>query len=292
VPTFATGDLVWLPVDPRYPSEDCAGFSNRAGRFAVADGAAASREARRWARYLVEAFLKAPPHFDAAPDELYAWFAGRAAVWAATRPPIAPEDRWLFEGPGALSDSAAAFVGMQVRRRADGRLLWAAVAVGDCCLFHLRANPAVPDGPLLVLAPATRRGWAGYPTVTGGIWPTGTALSAFPIGDPDAITNQTEVAGSSPELLRALRPRKDGRPEAIRTARGSCAAGDVILLASDAVSAWLLRMAQHSPDRCLAVAMLPSRERQNLLYRSRDAGELAHDDDLTLLTVRIRSSRS
>jgi len=141
---------------------------------AVADGATESVFARAWAKRLVRGVVQdattTPEAFaEAVPTWQEAWAAdarGRAG------------DRPWYVAAKAAEGAFAAVLGLSLH--ADGR--WRAVAVGDCCLFHLRdethlqswpfeATDAFTNRPALV--PSTEARELPSPDAITGTWQPG-----------------------------------------------------------------------------------------------------------------------
>jgi len=151
-------------------------------RAAVTDGATESAFSGEWARALAEAAARLP--LAEAVEE------ARAAVANARTPPEGlPWYAALKAEEGAHATALALTV------RADGT--WAAEAVGDAALLHLRG---------------------------------GRLLFAWPLADPAAY-------GSHPALLSSL---ADAPLPPIEAASGAWERGDRLLLATDALAAFLL----------------------------------------------------
>jgi hypothetical protein len=194
-------DVFRLPKagSTRAEYEDGVAWSRHGRRFAVADGASASAFARLWAHLLVHAYTAG----WLTPETLETDLSSVQARWAALvdgRP--LP---WYAEEQ-ARRGAFAALVGLSVST--DGR--WSALAVGDCCVFHVRADAL---------------------------------LVAFPIDDPDAFDNRPMLLGSRPLSNQSL--RKCG---AIVTASGAWQPGDTFLLMSDALAAAFLRLRREPSD--------------------------------------------
>ena len=178
--------------------EDGVAWSQRERRFAVADGASASAFARLWAHLLVHAYTAGWLTADTLESDL----SRAQARWAALveRRPLA----W-YAAEQARRGAFAALVGLTLC--ADGR--WTALAVGDCCLFHVRGRDL---------------------------------LLGFPFSDPDEFTNRPMLLGSRPLSNVGLR-----HCGAIATATGAWRAGDTFLLMSDALAAAFLRLRGEPP---------------------------------------------
>jgi hypothetical protein len=141
----------------------------------------------------------------------------------------------------------AAFLGVSIVATSGA---WRALAVGDCNLFQLEGH-----GPDLALS------------------------FAFPLRRSDEF-------GSSPFLLGSIaRPDDDPTPH-LRLAEGVLPARGMLLLASDALSAWLLRRAERGEPVWEAVSPLGVRDPSDfdaLVEAAREDG--ARNDDMTLVRV-------
>ncbi len=162
--------------EPPDASDDAAAVRTETSpvRAAVADGATESVYAGVWARCLVEQLVQA----DAASASA---FAGAVEAgqdeWRAAVDERAAEQPWYVT---AKVDEGAFAAALGLSIHDDGR--WRAVAVGDCCLFHMR-NDALdrawpmtdPDAfshrPALVSSLPGRDG--PTPATTDGKWRTG-----------------------------------------------------------------------------------------------------------------------
>jgi hypothetical protein len=221
--------------------EDAHAAAPERGRLAVADGATESSFAGAWARLLVEGFVERP--------------APRPADWQGWLPPL--QARWLAQEGGrplpwyaaekARQGAFAAFLGL-VLEEARGATRWRAVAVGDCCLFHVRGDRL---------------------------------LRAFPLRRADDFTNTPWLVGT-PTPAGAL-----VRKGAFRTCRGRCRPGDRLWLATDALSQWFLREVEAGQRPWEALGELleaPDDAFAAWVGERRSDGAL-HNDDVTLLAV-------
>jgi hypothetical protein len=101
--------------------EDAFAGDSQRGRFAIADGASESAFAAAWAALLVTNYVQKPRRWSSLARESWEEQCQR------------PEMPWYLEHhfeEGAF----AAFLGVSFR----GPHQWQAVAIGDCCLFHVR----------------------------------------------------------------------------------------------------------------------------------------------------------
>lgn len=204
--------------------------SDRTVRAALADGATESAFAGAWARTLVEEFIGAnvtvPETFDEAIHRTRRVFGSRIAEYATELP-------W-YAAAKAEEGAYAAFLGLVLYPNGA----WRAVAVGDCCLFHLRA---------------------------------GRCLLAWPLDDPEAFGNRPDLLGSRLDVAQ---------PDAEMTS-AQWSPGDRLLLASDALAAYLLA---HDPA---AVTGLDSKGFETFVANARADG--MHNDDVTLVELVFRS---
>ena len=121
----------WAPKSGNAASEyeDAYAVKPEALRFAVADGASETSFARQWAELLVEGFVQDAP----SPAGLHDFVAPLQAVWAEGQKGKATA--WYSERKAA-DGAFSSLLGVTI----EGDR-WRAVAVGDSCLFVLRAFP-------------------------------------------------------------------------------------------------------------------------------------------------------
>jgi hypothetical protein len=225
--------------------EDGCALSARRLRFAVADGAGAGYESRQWALTLATTFVRDAPSAGIGATAVAGWFGQLAERYRRRSGPAAEEDAWLYEEMEKRG-SFAAFVAVQFWPRPDQLLGWEAMAVGDCCLFHLRR---------------------------------GRLLTAFPITAAEGFTGQPDLVPSADHAL----PRLAG---SIKIIRGTAFPGDRFVLASDAMSQWLLGSSQSRPDTWLRLEGLRSSSFRGLVRTEREAGRMQRDD-VTLAYLRV-----
>lgn len=121
--------------------EDAVAANPHLGRFAIADGASESAFSGDWARCLVRSYVE--HRHDALVEN--DWFAQARREFGnivAGRPLPWYLEEQLREG------AHAAFLGFSLTPRADHMWDWHAVAVGDCCFFHLRGSRLTLSFPL------------------------------------------------------------------------------------------------------------------------------------------------
>ena len=168
----------------------------RTARAAVSDGASESAFAQEWANVLTEAFASRPP-------DIYGLTEGSLCDWLASaqeewRVGI-PWDRIPWHGEAkARAGAFATLLGVTFNAAPSGspRLYWQALAVGDSCLFVIRGD----------------RLWL-----------------SFPLEDAAQFDNNPALVCSNPDNTGDLW-------ENVRRSEGECLAGDLIILASDALA--------------------------------------------------------
>jgi len=122
--------------------EDAIASNDSTGRYAVADGASESICAGEWAKLLVDAFVAEPPSEENFSD----WLDVIQNRWQSDvgNKPVP----WYIEEK--LRDGAfATLLGLVIEapNGVDG-VFWHAVAVGDCCLFRVRADAPIRAFPM------------------------------------------------------------------------------------------------------------------------------------------------
>jgi serine/threonine protein phosphatase PrpC len=142
----------------------------------------------------------------------------------------------------------AAFLGVSLNAVKQG---WRAVAIGDCCLLHVSGEPASRQ-----------------------------LLKAFPL-------SRSEEFGSSPFLVGSLKKSDDDPLPHVRVSEGMLAPSDVLLFASDALAAWLLRRAERAEPAWEAVEAIRTQEEfESLVAQAREDG--TRNDDMTLVRLTRR----
>lgn len=205
-------------------------------RFAVADGASESSFARLWAELLVEAFVTG---------------ALSAGTLVADLRPL--QDRWRAEvatrplpwyaTEKVRSGAFAALVGLEVQE--DGR--WRALAVGDCCVLHVR-NDII--------------------------------LRSFPLEEAAAFDNRPLLLSSNPERNGHLADRDPA-------ACGRWQPGDTFLLMSDAIAAHLLRRVKEDGIGVRDALPFLGQQGFRSWAATRRAERTLRNDDVTLMRVHL-----
>jgi Protein phosphatase 2C len=215
--------------------EDATAWSSRGRRFAVADGASASAFARLWAQLLVRAYVGGQLRAESLETDL----VPIQAQWVSQ---VDQRSLAWYAQEQARRGAFAALAGLALHADTS----WSALAVGDCCVFHVR------DEAL---------------------------LTAFPVSDARAFDNRPLLLGARGESNAGLRTSG-----AIRHMDGMWQPGDTFLLMSDALAAALLRRVEQyacSPLASLSFERSPAGFRR--WVRNMRAEQRMRNDDVSLL---------
>lgn len=136
-----------------------------------------------------------------------------------------------------------------------GSLSWKAVSLGDSCLFHLKNDHK---------------------------------CDSWPITDSTGFGSAPVLVPSSPMLLART-------AELINVKAGNLEAGEMLLMATDAVSCWLLNCAEEQDVRRFAASALFDTEHagnlESFFSEERERRRLK-DDDIAILAIRMKPSLS
>lgn len=217
--------------------EDSIGTRSSAQRFCIADGATEAFDSRRWARLLTKHWVHSNRSLLTR-EELRPWLCALGerfrAHWAKRTLP------W-YAAEKARAGAFATFLGLSFFGSGD-RVSWQAIAIGDSCLIHTRADEM---------------------------------QCSFPINDPSQF-------GCHPMLAPSSETRLDAAIDQVVIKDGRGRIGDVFLLLTDAIAAWYLQALKTSPrlahefDTSLAAAN--DHELETLISRCRNSGSLRNDD--------------
>ena len=160
-----------------------------------------------------------------------------------------PWDRIPWHGEAkARAGALATLLGLTIDSGRSGRLIWRAMAVGDSCLFVVR------EDELLV---------------------------SFPLEEAGQFNNTPELICSNPANNRGLW-------EQVRLGQGECAAGDLFILASDALACWILERAAAREKPWKTLQQLDSRESWEEWVQARRRERSLKNDDTTLIIVEVK----
>ena len=211
--------------------------------LAVSDGASESAFSGEWARILTGRFVSGAP-------DLCALNADGMLAWLDICGQAwgrrIPWDRIPWHGQAKTRMGAfATFLGVAISRDKDksGTYPWQAVAVGDSCLFVVR------DDALEL---------------------------SFPLSSSSEFNNVPGLVCSNPANNAQI-------GDHLRLGCGRCRAGDTILLASDAVAAWILREHEAGGKPWEQFIPLDSQAKWHAWIQDRRAEKAMRDDDATLM---------
>lgn len=229
--------------------EDAYAFDEAAGRAAVADGASDAFEAGAWARLLVTTYVHAPPLIN--PEAFLEWLQSPARAWNATLNWAALP--WYAEEKARTVGGLATLLGFSLddTGEVDAQTVrWTALAVGDACLLHVRKHDV---------------------------------LMRFPIENAEAFG--TTPALLSTHLQHDKSVLEDG---ALRHYGGTCQAGDLFLLATDAMAEWLYGLADLNELKLgwESISTLIEEDFEALIEELRTQS-IIRNDDVTLLVLRV-----
>jgi len=226
--------------------EDAIAFDEGSSRVAITDGASDAFEAGKWARALVECYVKRPPTFDA--ESILSWLVAPIQMWRAG---IQWERLAWYAEEKARRGSFATLLGINFESIHPHDLLqnnwsWSAVALGDSCLFHLRAN---------------------------------VLLTSFPCVRHEEFDTTPWLVSTNLEYSRQSL-------KGLRTATGEWRSGDLMLVSTDALAAWLLNRNGRGVDFWRRLESLADGDFLLLVEQARDRGEM-RNDDVTLAVIRF-----
>ncbi len=144
--------LFKLAKDAGHPEEDQDAYAADAARgiAAVADGVAAGIFAGQWARILTEATIAEPPD-PSDKEALAGWLAGRRRAWSAG---IDVAELSWFQKPKLRDGAFSTLLWVEITpidesdRQPQDPWRLRAFAVGDSCLFHVRAGELLRTFPV------------------------------------------------------------------------------------------------------------------------------------------------
>lgn len=249
----------WLPKKGNSVEEyeDALDFSRPQRRFAVADGATESAFAESWARSLVLRFVEAPPTLSpSSGDHLPEWLEPLQQQW---RQMIAWEQLPWFAVEKARAGAFATLLGVvffddenpqpavATDAQPSDKFHWQALAVGDCCLFHVRGDEL---------------------------------LAAFPLDQSVQFGNHPVLLSSNPANNRRVW-------EQVHFNQGQAQSDDLFFLTTDALAHWFLSQIEAGAKPWLALSELNHQEEFVALIARLREQHTIRNDDTTLLVIRI-----
>jgi hypothetical protein len=185
------------------------------------------------------------------PTQLAAWVAGPARAWHAS---LHWEDMaWYADQKAREVGGLATLLGFHLEQDAPLPGMWHALAVGDACLLHLRDRAV---------------------------------LTRFPVLEATAFDATPTLLSTHPAHNETLQDGED-----IHVMYGSCRAGDIFLLATDALAEWLYTIpslhdeTSDLPDWHTLTTLLEE-DFEAVINQLRTHHAL-RNDDVTLLVLRV-----
>jgi len=196
-------------------NEDAIAAAPEWNRFAVADGATEGWESGAWSAHLAQSFIRRAP----TPADFADWLAGARRAW---RPRTTTTPAAWYAVEKQEQGSFSTLIGLELRPppREFGSWGWKAMAVGDSCLIHLRAErieTAFPlsrpeefgDRPALVPSSSTHAcpdpAWLAGRAERGDLLVLASDAAAGRLLDPAA-------SGASLQAIRAALETKETTP--------------------------------------------------------------------------------
>lgn len=227
----------WAPKSGNAVNEYEDAFAVEPGmlRFAVADGASETSFAKQWAEALVARYVHEPPQAD----QLREWMTPMQAAWVGEHQGKATA--WYAEEK-AREGAFSSLLGVAIEQDR-----WRALAVGDSCLFVVRA---------------------------------GKLLRAFPLARADEFNNR-------PVLLSSVERSNANVWEGVRSEEGELVAKDQLLLMTDALAQWFLVEAELGRRPWAALARAATPEAFSAFIDCLRGGGSLRNDDVTLVRVEV-----
>lgn len=228
--------------------EDAWDYNARAKRVAVADGASDAFESCLWARALVQAFVRRPP--TNADESLLDWLALPQQTWQAG---IQWERLPWYAQEKAQRGAFATLLGLtfspprtNTDLDANPIVHWTAMAVGDACLFQIRRH---------------------------------TVVVHFPV-------QHAAEFGNTPPLLSTRNDYNRHSLQDLKMLQGESQGGDLFVLATDALAAWLLQEMEAGKHPWQALERLTKSTFIRLIDSLRRTNAI-RNDDVTLVRIRL-----
>ena len=215
-------------------------------RIVLCDGASESAFAREWAEILSEAFVRRPLDLSELDGPS---LTGWLEPCEREWNRAVPWDRIPWHGEAKTRAGALATLlalTVDLSPNRSGGFPWQAAGIGDCCFFVIR------DGGLEL---------------------------AFPLDESTQFNNTPGLICSNPANNRGLW-------EQVHRLRGEIRAGDVVILASDALAAWLLQEYESGGKPWETLVSLNTDEWEVWVQAQR-AERSMRNDDTTLIIIEV-----
>jgi hypothetical protein len=228
--------------DAYFPESACQRKALSEFRCAVSDGASESAFSREWARLLVRRFHS---------QRVSLGFLQRCWMRKVTREPVP----WYLEEK-IRRGAHATLVGLAIEDSKPAKIKggsWKATAVGDSCLFHVRANKL---------------------------------LTVAPLSKSDQFNNHPHLVSTNPSNSFGLTASR------IKVITGEWLPKDEFYLLTDAIAEWALAQQEAGKPPWTLFKRLGRKGAagqqpfEKLVTKLRINGEL-HNDDTTLLRIEV-----
>lgn len=235
-------------------NEDAYRRDDSRGRYALADGATEGSYSRTWAIQLVERYEE-EPLLAKGVQELQAWlprFQDPSVPQSQDAEETGPRPWYLERSRERGSYATLLGVSFTVTDSGAELLPWEAIAVGDSCLFHIRS---------------------------------GRLVGSFPLGNDHDFRD-------APTLLSTVPSANAGIADSLRGTRGQLGSGEQLLLATDALAAWIFAEAAVSwlaIDQLLALDDAGAFER--LIQAERGEMRMRNDDCSVVIVEALQAAR-
>ncbi len=246
--------------------EDACAISRDETRFALCDGVSASKFARPWARLLALEWVAQPLAAHDA-ETLDAWLEKPRRHWLnwvnnTWFVKINERNRSMRRVEFKQDDvkkfitqgAAATFLGLTIDRTTS---TWSAIAIGDTCLFHFSYTDA--------------EAWK---------------YESFPLKQSSDFTDGPAIITTRPQSAALAASH-------LVSAGGEYKAGDLLLMATDALAMWLLIQLEHEherPEKIIKLLDRLAREGDEMFTQLVDrekANKQLTDDDITLIIIHL-----
>ena len=224
--------------------EDAFAWDESAGAFAVADGATESSFSDLWAGALVSTFIENPPDFSRNDRDVMRDILRQA------------RDRWYraidwdslpwFQKNKAYLGSYSTLLGLQIGAEGNSRR-FRCIVVGDSCMFKI----------------------------------SGQKLESFPFADSQDMNNTPRLMWSGLGTPSGL--EKDVEIPGIEVKYGWLRKGDTVMLATDALSKWIL---QHKAEMPWETLLSHADSFDSFIGNLIAEGKIKNDD-VTLIFISI-----
>jgi len=229
--------------------EDALAFVPQEHLFAIADGTTDSAFQRLWADLLVKGFINHPPDFSK-PSKLKIWFE----EWLKTQQDLWDKNiqwdtlSWAGLNKAKMTGGLATFLGVYFF---PDKPIWKGIAFGDCNLFQFRTFQLI------------RNLWDWRPLT------------------------YSEEFGSNPVTLSSINTKSELMFNRMAQIMGDYAKGDTFFLATDALSAWLLREIESNGTSWNQLLELKTQQEFETFINELRSNKKINNDDSSLITIEV-----